>query len=424
VMKGLAAIYASWIARYKLDGFRIDTARHVNAAFFRLWVPRIMAAAKAAGVANFQLFGEVPLTDAIDLAPYVRDRGLPNVLDFPLQDAAAGFVAASSSGKAVGNRLADDDYFRLPNGVDPAPPTFLGNHDMGRAAQQIRSRMQPDDGALLQRTLLGYDLLYVLRGAPVVYYGDEVGMIGSGGDKAAREDMFPTQVEDWQTEPRVGSAPIGTGSSFDVHDNPIELRLKQLSSLRDSNPALSTGPTIVRVASGRLLVVSRIDTGARREYVAALNAGTVPAHASVRTATPSSLWQPLLGASGGTSAANGSLALTVPPLSTVLLRADDRIPVAALRAPALAVGPDDLTEWLRLRATVSGIAPVSVAFGVRPASGGAWKRVAVDDTPPYRAFLEPGAYRRGARLQAVAVVRALDGRTAVSRLATFTIRRG
>ena len=204
----------------------------------------------------------------IDLAPYVRDRGLPNVLDFPLQDAAAGFVAANSSAKAVANRLADDDYFRLANGVDPAPPTFLGNHDMGRAAQQIRSRMQPDDGALLQRTLLGYDLLYVLRGAPVVYYGDEVGMIGSGGDKAAREDMFPTQVEDWQTEPRVGSPPIGNGSSFDVRDNPIELRLKQLAALRDSNPALATGPTIVRrgarAAARRLPDRHRRTAGVRR----------------------------------------------------------------------------------------------------------------------------------------------------------------
>ena len=90
----------------------------------------------------------------------------------------------------------------------------------------------------------------------------------------------------------------------------------------------------------------------------------------------------------------------------------------------LKVGPDDLTELLRLTAAVPGTSPVSVAFGVRPASGGAWKRVAIDDTPPYRAFLEPGAYRRGARLQAVAVVRALDGRTAASRVVAFTIRRG
>ena len=48
-------------------------------------------------------------------------------------------------------------------------------------------------------------------------------------------------------------------------------------------------------------------------------------------------------------------------------------------------------------------APVSVAFGVRAAAASAWKRVAIDDTPPYRAFLDPGKYPRRAKLQAFAV---------------------
>jgi len=39
VVNGLAAIYAAWVKKYKLDGFRVDTARHVNAGFFGLWVP-------------------------------------------------------------------------------------------------------------------------------------------------------------------------------------------------------------------------------------------------------------------------------------------------------------------------------------------------------------------------------------------------
>src|SRR4029078_10014553 len=37
---GLGKIFADWVTRYKLDGFRVDTARHVNAAFFKLWVPQ------------------------------------------------------------------------------------------------------------------------------------------------------------------------------------------------------------------------------------------------------------------------------------------------------------------------------------------------------------------------------------------------
>jgi glycosidase len=195
VMKGLAQIYASWIERFHVDGFRVDTAKHVNAAFFKLWVPRIRAEARERGAADFPVFGEVTLNDAIDLADYVRSRGLPQVLDFPFQAVASAYAAGFSGAKGIAQRLADDDYFRLPDGADPAFATFLGNHDMGRAAQQILAQSPGlSPAALLQHVLLGYDLLYLLRGAPVVMYGDEVGMIGAGGDKAARQDMFPTQV--------------------------------------------------------------------------------------------------------------------------------------------------------------------------------------------------------------------------------------
>ncbi len=275
VERGLAQVYAAWIARYKLDGFRVDTARHVNAGFFRLWVPQILAAARAAGVKDFQVFGEAAVNDAAELSAFVRDRGLPNVLDFPLQQAAADYVAGAGSAVAVADRLAADDYFRTASGVEPAPPTFLGNHDLGRAAQQIRSRSGLDDPKLLQRVLLGYDLLYLLRGAPVVTYGDEVGMIGTGGDQQARQDMFPTAVAEWKTQERVGAPPIGGGSSFEV-STPIAERLRELGRLRDELPALSTGAAVVRLASKGLLAVSRIDAGAKRELLAVFNAGGAP----------------------------------------------------------------------------------------------------------------------------------------------------
>ena len=54
VLNGLAQVYSSWIARFHVDGFRVDTAKHVNAAFFKLWVPKIRAAARAAGIAIFR----------------------------------------------------------------------------------------------------------------------------------------------------------------------------------------------------------------------------------------------------------------------------------------------------------------------------------------------------------------------------------
>jgi glycosidase len=414
VVQGLADIYASWIERFHVDGLRIDAARDVNKAFFTLWIPKVLAAAKAAGVLDFEFFGEVAGLNSIDLSEYVRARGLPNVLDFPMQDALTRFASGQSGPKAIATRLDDDDYFEK-NGVAATPATFLGNHDIGRAAQQIRARAGASISAadLLKRDLLGHDLLFLLRGAPVVYYGDEVGMMGSGGDKAARQDMFPTQVAEWKTEERVGSGPIGSGSSFAEPQHPISQRLRVLGHLRDTIPALSTGASFVRYAKNRVLAVSRIDANNRREVLAVFNADTAPATVTVTTSTPSTAWTALLGADAVSTDAKGAVSVTVPALSTVLLQANAQVPAAPPGSPKVRIARDSLTDFWRLGVAGTN-GPVSVAFAVRRERGKAWVRVGVDDSPPYRAFVSPSTFKKGERVWVVAVARALDGSVAVS----------
>jgi glycosidase len=423
VVDGLAQVYGDWIRRYGLDGFRVDTAKHVDRAFFKAWLPKIRAAAREAEVQDFEVFGEVFETDAVELSRYVRSRGIPNVIDFPLQDSLDRFAGGSAGSKGVAGRLADDDYFRGASGVAPTPATFLGNHDTGRAARMILDQaFDVSDAELLQRVLLGYDLLYLLRGAPVVMYGDEVGMTGSGGDKAARQDMFPTQVPDWRAEKRVGSAPIGVGSSFDVAGHPIAERLRSLARLRDEHPALATGSTTVRYAEKSGLVIGRVDSAARREYVEGFNAGTTALTVTVATATPGASWQPLLGPTGPvTSRADGRLTLTIPALGTVLLRAGADLPVRAVPAPAVKVGPDRLSELRLVSAALKTADPATVSFALRRA-GKAWTRIAVDDSAPYRAFLDPVRFRRGEKVQVVAIARGSDGSTAVSPVVVATPR--
>jgi glycosidase len=414
VMQGLADIYADWIRRYKLDGFRVDTAKHVNAAFFRLWAPKILAAARAAGVADFEIFGEVTINDAIELSSYVRNRGLPNVLDFPFQDVAAGYAGGRTGPGGIAERIQDDDYFHYTPDVMPTPVTFLGNHDMGRAAFQLEQHGAAG-GDLLQRLLLGYDVLYLMRGAPTVYYGDEVGMIGSGGDKEARQDMFPTQVDEWKTEERVGSPPSGDGSSFDVTDNPIELRLQELGALKDAHPGLSTGASIVRRLQGSVLVVSRIDWSAKREYVVAFNSGTAAASVSVTVApnTGSSL---LLGQPSQLQVAStGAVSFVIPPISTVVLE-DVLQPAGASSTPTLKVGKDEFSPLWRAAATVSGSSPVSVSFAIKRKPTSNWELLAADDSPPFRAFLDRAKFAKKQRVYLVAIARSLDGQTAVSKV--------
>ena len=69
-----------------------------------------------------------------------------------------------------------------------------------------------------------------------------------------------------------------------------------------------------------------------------------------------------------------------------------------------------------------GAGAVSVTVAVKRARGG-WTRLAADDSPPFRAFLDPLRYRRNELVHLVAVARGLDGSTAVSPVVPFRVRR-
>jgi Domain of unknown function (DUF3459)/Alpha amylase, catalytic domain len=332
-------------------------------------------------------------------------------------------VSGAAGARAVSIRFEDDDYFNLPNGIAFTPTTFLGNHDVGRPARLIQSQFGAKGDELLGRTLLGYSLLYLVRGAPVVMSGDEVGMIGAGGDKQARQDMFPTQVRYWQQEERLASPPIGTGSSFDVVGHPVGEHLRALGALRDAHPALSTGSSAVRLAREGLLVMSRFDLDARREYVVAFNAGPAPARVTVPTATPGASWLPLFGTDAtATSDAEGRLTLSVP-LGAVVVRAGTDLPVRKPSAVTVKVAQDDLSELWRVQATGAGADPVTVTLAMRRDRTATWKRIGIDQSAPYRAFVDLRGLRKGTRVHFVAVVRSSSGDVATSRVTSITTPR-
>ncbi|MEO7276475.1 MAG: alpha-amylase family glycosyl hydrolase, partial [Sphingomicrobium sp.] len=63
VIAGMIDVYGSWIDRFGIDGFRIDTAQHVNPEFWQAFAPAMLARAQARGIPNFHIFGEVATGD-------------------------------------------------------------------------------------------------------------------------------------------------------------------------------------------------------------------------------------------------------------------------------------------------------------------------------------------------------------------------
>ncbi len=190
VVNGFIDVYKTWVD-LGIDGFRIDTVKHVNLEFWQTWSTAVRDYARSTGKPDFFMFGEVYDADAAKTSPYVRKTDLSSVLDFGFQSQATSF-AAGNSAKGLSQLFTGDDRYTTPDSNAYALPTFLGNHDMGRIGSFLKSTDSP-----VQRDKLAHELMYLTRGQPVVYYGDEQGFAGSGGDKDARQSLFASQVTDY-----------------------------------------------------------------------------------------------------------------------------------------------------------------------------------------------------------------------------------
>ncbi|MBC2652010.1 alpha-amylase family glycosyl hydrolase [Novosphingobium aerophilum] len=317
VVAGFIDIFGKWIDDFGVDGFRIDTAKHVNPEFWRAFVPAMLKRAADRGIPNFHIFGEVATSgyDPALLAGWTRNAGLPAVLDFGFQHAVAAALAGQGNGELA--RLFDDDvlYAGGPDAVLQLP-TFVSNHDAGRLPMMIRQAMPKIDTAeLLARQRLGHAMLLTLRGVPVIYYGDEQGMIGGGGDQLSRQDMFPSQVALYNAEPLLGTAATTAASNFDPA-HPLYREWAALAALRRGTPALTAGRTVVRAGTDKpgLFAVSRFDPQTGREVVLAFNTSTQPITAAVQVEVASRSFVSLAGACPAEAAAPGTLTLTLPPL--------------------------------------------------------------------------------------------------------------
>jgi glycosidase len=202
-------------------------------------------------------------------------------------------------------------------------PTFLGNHDMGRFAHFVRgANPQASEEEVLKRVVLGHALLFFARGVPTIYYGDEQGFVGDGGDQDAREDMFPSRVAVYNDNRLVGTLATTAQANFDT-DGPLYRAIAAMAALRKSDPALTSGELIVR-AQGEgpgIFAFSRRAPSGGGETLVIFNTSTSPATANIAVDGTSSRWQPLHGRCAPAASAPGSYRVELAPLDYLVCKA-------------------------------------------------------------------------------------------------------
>ncbi|MBN8501414.1 MAG: alpha-amylase, partial [Sphingomonadales bacterium] len=316
VVAGMIEIYGSWIDRFGIDGFRIDTARHVDPAFWRAFEPAMMARARARGIPNFHIFAEVA-TGEIDPGFLARWSHIAH-LSAPIDMAFAAAMQQAVSGKIGTDKVArmfeDDALYRGGEKAALRLPTFLGNHDFGRFSMFVKQGnpgISQDE--LLSRVMLGHAMMLTLRGVPTIYSGDEQGFVSDGNDQLAREDMFPSQVAVYNDNHLIGTDATTADANFDVR-HPLYRLIAELSAIRRTTPALTGGLQTIRAFSDKpgILAISRFDPRTRREVVLAFNTSDRPVTNRIAVDPASLVFAPLAGQCALKADAPGSLTVTLP----------------------------------------------------------------------------------------------------------------
>ncbi|MFG1604694.1 pullulanase-type alpha-1,6-glucosidase [Actinoplanes sp. NPDC049265] len=401
VVRGMTKIYSDWITSTGIDGYRLDTVKHSDLEFWQQFSPAVLKQKP-----GFFMFGEVYSADQEVESTYVRRGGLPATLDFSFQDAAKNYVASGGSARQLAGVYAKDDLYTARDTGAQRLPTFLGNHDMGRIGSFIAGG-GTDPATHLRRDELAHELMFLTRGQPVVYSGDEQGFTGPGGDKDARQDMFASRTPDYLDDDLIGTDRTHAVANYNPQ-HPLYRTIAQLSALRKANPGLRDGVQTTRYAAdgAGVFAVSRAERDERREYVVAVNNAATPQTVTLDTWTPASAFTGIYGATGTVrSAGDGKLTVTVPALSSVVYRASATIarpagPTIRITSPeadALVPGRTEVT------AEVTGDPLAEVTFaakvGDRP-----WQLLGTAHRAPYRVYHDLTGLEGGTKIQYRAVV--------------------
>lgn len=286
----LLAFHLSWARRSGVDGFRLDTLKHVSHDFWQVHRRRTRADLGA----GFFLLGELWGGDAENLDAYFAPDEIDAGFDFSFQGSALGYLLGR------GRTVAFDRYLRSREKVRPGHHLahFLSSHDVPGALYQLHG-----DKELFR---LAAVLQFTVAGIPVVYYGEEVGRPG-GAWPDNRSDM------PW------GDREVLPGKGL-PRDEELRDFYRRLVAIRRAHTALSRGSHTGLATSGDPYLYLRRDPGAGDAVVVGLNRSAAPA--AVAFAPPpewgNSLPVDLLAA--GQISRNGDLLrLALPPRAAAIL---------------------------------------------------------------------------------------------------------
>jgi glycosidase len=374
------------------DGFRINKVKNGDLPIWQSVGPSIVAYAKTVGIPNFHVVGEVNDSNPAVLSQFMTKGRLPSVIDFSFHFNLKDSLFENKDLIRLGKLFNNDDYYRSANSSPDLLMNFLSNQSLGRAGWFINQGFNHiSDAEKLQLSVLAHAFMFMSRGIPVIYYGDEQGFTGDGAGVDALEDMDPSLVDVYNDNAIIGARQTATGANFN-QKHPIFQSLQKFATLRAEHKALRTGVHQSRLIdnANKIVAFSRIDSAEKFEYLAIFNMGMQARNVSIKVDSLS--YSSVFG--NNAKVQQGKLTTTIEPLSFALLKAQQMHKGSEIFDIVM---PGKYTDNDRL------FIPLNLIFGEQKAlpfaevdfylvdKDGAELFIAMDNTQPYRAVIMPEA---------------------------------
>lgn len=429
VVSGMVEIFKYWIREFNIDGFRIDTVKHVNIEFWQKWSPQVLDYAHSIGKTNFFMFGEVYDARPSFLSSYTTKGNLPSVLDFGIQGVIRGAFAGNAGTNTLADFFADDDYYSDSDSDAYQLMNFSGNHDMGRFGYFVNTDSPNiSEAEKINRIKLAHAFMFFARGIPVIYYGDEQGFNGDGNDKDAREDMMASQVDDYNDNDLFGTDATTAVDNFDT-ENPIYKAIAGYSAVYKEHKALRTGKQIVRKSSDKpgIFAFSRVDLEEQIDYLIVFNTSS-----EVKTVTldaAASEYAPVYRASYNLeSDESDKLSVTVDPFDFVIYKSTEKIkPVVVpdITFSNLSEG-DAVSGRLEINTEITGKKDtfrfLRASFYLKKGDGD-FEYIGDDFTYPYRNFVYLENIEDGTPVKLRVKLEGMDGKFIIKEVSLRADRR-
>ncbi len=237
----LSKAYQFWIAYADVDGFRVDTVKHMDLGATRFFTSVIHEFAESIGKENFYLIGEITggrrrAYETLEQTGVDAALGIDDIPD-KLEWMVKGYRNPGDYFDLFRNSLLvrKDSHVWFKNKV----VTLYDDHDQVRKGDQKARFCADPEGTRLALAVLGLNATTL--GIPCIYYGGEQGFDGHGdSDRYIREAMFGGEFGAFESRHR----------HFFNEDRPIYKELAKILTVRRQNIGLRRGRQYLRPISG------------------------------------------------------------------------------------------------------------------------------------------------------------------------------